>query len=406
MKLSDLLKETYIALTANKGRSILTMLGIVIGIASVVGLMSVGTGASKSITQNIEAGGANLLTISPGAQQSTGSMVRSSRGSAKTLTMDDVAAIKKQVANIDAVAPMVSGNYQIVAKGSNTNSSVTGVNADYAPARDLVATQGKFISDAQVNSNAKVAVLGATVASDIFGSDSAAVGQSIRIKNMNFKVIGVLKATGGLMNSSDDSVFIPITTDQRYFSGDAYVNTIIVKAVDQKSMTAVQSDITALLLKRHKIADSANADFSVRNMADMVAMASSITGTLTALLGAIGGISLLVGGIGIMNMMLTSVTERTKEIGLRKAIGATRRDITSQFLMEAIMLTFFGGIFGIIFGYLAAVLIAQFSTINASITVTSVLLAFGVSALVGLAFGYYPARRAAKLNPIEALRYE
>lgn len=406
MKLSDLLKETYIALTANKGRSILTMLGIVIGIASVVGLMSVGTGAQQSITENIEAGGANLLTIMPGAQQSVGSMVRSSRGSAKTLTMEDVEAIEQQVPKLAAVAPAVSGNYQVVAKNSNVNASVMGVNAAYATARDLVTTHGKFITDQQVNSNAKVAVLGATVVEDVFGESANPIGQSIRINNMNFKIIGVLEATGGMSSSSDDSVFIPITTAQRYFSGDEYVNTIIVKAVDQDSMTAIQDDITALLLRRHKITDSANADFSVRNMADLVEMASSITGTLTALLGAIGGISLLVGGIGIMNMMLTSVTERTKEIGLRKAIGATRRDITSQFLMESIMLTFFGGIFGIIFGYVAAMLIAQFSTINASITVSSILLAFGVSALVGLVFGYYPARRAAKLNPIEALRYE
>lgn len=406
MRISDLLKETYIALTANKGRSILTMLGIVIGIASVVGLMSVGTGAQQSITENIEAGGANLITIMPGAQRSIGAGVRSSRGSAKTLTVEDAAAIKKQISGLVAVAPTVTGNYQVVAKNNNVNASVLGVDAAYATARDLVATRGKFLTDQQSKSNAKVAVLGATVVEDVFGARVNPVGESIRINEMSFKIVGVLEETGGMFTSSDDSVFIPITTAQRYFSGDEYVNTIIVKAADQNRMTAIQEEITALLLRRHKISDSADADFSVRNMAELVEMASSITGTLTALLGAIGGISLLVGGIGIMNMMLTSVTERTKEIGLRKAIGAKRRDITSQFLMESIMLTFFGGIFGIIFGYVSALLISRFSTINASITVSSILLAVGVSALVGLVFGYYPARRAAKLNPIEALRYE
>jgi putative ABC transport system permease protein len=244
------------------------------------------------------------------------------------------------------------------------------------------------------------------VVSDLFGEGVNPVGQSIKTNGISFKVIGVLESTGSGFNSSDDSVYIPLNVLQRYFTGDKYLSTISVQVSDQGKMDQTEADITALLLNLHDIESEDDADFNVRNMADMVEMASSVTGTLTILLGAIAGISLVVGGIGIMNMMLTSVTERTKEIGLRKAIGAKGSDINKQFLVEAVMLTFLGGVIGIALGFIASYLVEIFLNTTTTITYSSVILAFSVSVVIGVVFGYYPARRAAKLNPIDALRYE
>lgn len=407
MTTKDLFEETYSALSSNKIRSGLTMLGIVIGIGSVIALMAIGSGAQGSIQASIESAGANLVTVYPGAQRGVGSQVSSGRGSAKSITLLDAEAVEDEVPNIKAVSPEVSGRYQITAKGTNTNTSVNGVTDSYLLARNTEIEEGAFISDGNIKSAAKVAVIGPTARDDLFGEGANALGQTIRIKQIQFKIIGVTKAKGGTgFSNPDDMIFIPITTSQRYFSGDNYVTSISIAAIDADSTKGVQEAVTAILLDRHHISDPELADFSTLNQADIIATASSITGTFTTLLAAVAGISLLVGGIGIMNMMLTTVTERTREIGLRKAIGAKRRDIEKQFLVEAVSLTFIGGIIGIILGWLVSFSVAKLGIIQTNVSIVSILLAFGVSALIGIIFGYYPATRAAKLNPIEALRYE
>jgi len=409
MKFSDITHETYAALSANKVRSGLTILGIVIGISSVIAMVSIGTGASNTISSSIESLGSNLIQITPGAQQTRGFGASSGRGGAKTLTNDDALAIAEQIADVEAVDSQVSGRYQITAKGTNTNTSVTGVTANYSQIRNVEVAEGSFISDTQNNSASKVAVLGPTTRDDLFGEGTNAIGQAIRINGLEFKIIGVTVAKGGTgFQNQDDIIYIPVRSAQRYLSlsGDQYLTTIAVQATTPEVMTQVQADITLLLLDRHKISDAALADFSVLNQNDILSTASSVTSTLTYLLAAIGGISLLVGGIGIMNMMLTTVTERTREIGLRKAIGARKRDISTQFLAEAVALTVIGGIVGIALGWLISFVVNLTGLVTTTVSLSSVLLAFGVSAITGIVFGYYPARRAASLNPIEALRYE
>jgi putative ABC transport system permease protein len=401
----DILKETYWALSANKARSGLTILGIVIGIASVITMVSIGQGAQSQIESSIQSIGSNLIVVMPGAQR--GMAVSSGRGSAQTLTMEDAEAIGNEVKNIKAVAPDVSRRYQVTAKGNNTNTQVVGTTVDYMIARNVSVAKGSFVSEQQIKSSAKVAVLGSTARNDLFGENVDAIGQTVRINNIDFKVVGITKAKGGSgPSNSDDYIYVPITSAQHYLSGEEYVSTISIAASDQKTMTAVQESITELLLKRHKISDVANADFSLMNQTDIISTASSITGTFTMLLASIAGISLLVGGIGIMNMMLTTVTERTREIGLRKAVGIRKFYINMQFLSEAVALTFLGGIIGVALGWVASILVSKFTSLTTQISLSSILLAFGVSAAVGIIFGFYPARRAANLSPMEALRYE
>lgn len=407
MTIFDLLEETYLALSANKVRSGLTILGIVIGISSVIAMVAIGQGAQGAIESQIQSIGSNLILVMPGAQRGPGVQISTGRGSARSLTGDDAEAITSQVASLEAVAPELSGRYQIASKGQNTNTQVVGVTSDYPLVRNLQIAEGDFVSEQNVRSLAKVAVLGPTVRDDIFGEGAEALGQKIRIKGVEFKVIGVTATKGGSgFGSQDDMVFIPLTAAQKFLAGDDYLTTISLKAQSAEVMSAVQEEVTNLLLDRHHLRDITAADFSILNQADIVATASSITQTFTILLAAVAGISLLVGGIGIMNMMLTTVTERTREIGLRQAIGAKKRDISRQFLTEAILLTFIGGLVGIILGWLFSFAITYFGLIQTSISLSSVLLAFGVSAAIGIIFGYYPARRAASLNPIEALRYE
>jgi putative ABC transport system permease protein len=407
MIFSDIVQETYFSLVSNKVRSGLTILGIVIGIGSVIAMVSIGQGSQNSIESSIQSLGSNLLLISPGAQRGVGVQVSAGRGSAQTLTFEDADAIAKEVALIQAIAPEVSKRYQVTAKGTNTNTQIVGTVDAYPSVRNVEIDEGSFITAQNVSALSRVAVLGTTARDDLFGSSTPAIGQTIRINKIDFKVVGVMKSKGGTgFGSQDDMIFIPISTAQRYLAGSDYVTTISVQAADKESMSIIQTDITTLLLSRHNISNVALADFSVLNQSDIVSAASSVTGTLTFLLAAIAGISLIVGGIGIMNMMLTTVTERTREIGLRKAIGAKRSDISTQFLAESVMLTFLGGIIGTLGGWLAALAVTQFVGIQTSVSGTSVLLAFGVSAAIGIVFGYYPARRAASLNPIEALRYE
>lgn len=408
MQFIDTIEETYTALSANKTRSSLTILGIVIGIGSVIALVSIGQGAQSSIQSSIQSLGSNLLIITPGAPRAAGGFgVSAGRGGAKTLTQDDADALLSGVSGVAAVASELSGRYQVTAKGTNTNTTVDGVSASYPSVRNLSVAEGDFIFDTQVQSYAKVAVIGPTTRDDLFGEGAEGVGETIRIKGIEFKVVGVTVPKGGSgFNNADDMIYIPVTSAERYLSGSQYLTTIDVQAQEASAMTQVQNDITSLLLARHKISDPTAADFSVLNQADILSSASSITTTLTYLLGAIAGISLLVGGIGIMNMMLTTVTERTKEIGLRKAIGAKNADISFQFLAEAVALTVIGGIIGIALGALVSLGVGATGLVKTSVSWEAVLLSFGVSAAIGIIFGYYPARQAARMNPIEALRYE
>jgi putative ABC transport system permease protein len=407
MRINDLFEESYSALISNKVRTSLTILGIVIGIGSVIAMVAIGQGSQNSIQASIASIGSNLLIVTPGAQRTIGAGVSAGRGSAQTLTQADADAIKAQITQAVAVSPEISRRYQVTAKGTNTNTSVVGSSPDYAVAHDLSISSGSFITSQSISSDAKVAVLGPTAATDLFGSSTDPIGQTIRINQIIFKVIGVTVAKGGSgFTSPDSNIFVPISTVEHYLSGAQYVSQVSVEADTAKDMVAVQAAITNLLLERHKISDPAAADFSVLNQADIASAASGVTNTLTALLASIAGISLVVGGIGIMNMMLTTVTERTREIGLRKAIGATRSNINAQFLTEAVMLTFTGGFMGIVLGWILSALVTKFAGIAASISTSSVFLAFGVSAAIGLIFGYYPARRASKMNPIEALRFE
>ena len=382
------------------------MLGIVIGIASVITMVSIGQGSTATIESSIQSLGSNLLVISPGASKSYGSMVRGGAGSASTLTMDDADAILSEVSNLKNVAPLISSQKQIVYKGENTNASIYGITSVYQTVKSLEVSTGSFFSETQIEKVAKVAVIGPTVSETLFGEDVDPTGLKIKIGDTQFTIIGVTvsKGTSG-MNSSDNIVYVPITVAEHYFTGSESLSSISVEVTESKYMDQAEADIEALLLERHdKDADS--ADFSIMNQAEIMDTMSSVSGTLTLLLGAIAGISLLVGGIGIMNMMLTTVTERTREIGLRKSLGARSKDVSGQFLMESISLTFIGGIIGIILGIAASYLVSTFGGTTTVVTSESVFLSFFVSAAIGIIFGYYPAQRASQLNPIEALKYE
>ena len=405
----DLFEETYWALSANKVRSSLTILGIVIGIASVIAMIAVGQGAQNSIQSSIQSAGANLLTITPGAQRGAGVTVSAGRGSAQTLLGTDATAIMESVPLVSAVSPEFTSRSQVTAKGTNTNTSVTGVQASYLTVHNVAIDQGSFITAANDTQLSRVAVLGPTARDDLFGVGSDAIGQTIVIKSQQFKIIGITVSKGGTgFNNPDDAIYVPLSTAEHFLGGDTtgYVNDIAVQVQNQNSMDEAQNEITALLMQRHNISDPTQADFSIINQADIVASASTVTNTFTILLASVAGISLLVGGIGIMNMMLTTVTERTREIGLRKAIGAQKKDITKQFLAEAIMLTFMGGVIGVFLGWLITLGVTHFANIATNVSASSIILAFGVSAAIGIIFGYYPSKRAASLNPIEALRYE
>lgn len=405
MKPQDILQETYIALSANKVRSGLTILGIVIGIGSVIAMVSIGQGASGQIQSSIEGLGSNLLSISPGFSQQGRGFVSQGRGSAQTLVNDDVKVLE-QIAGVAYISPERQARYQIISPaGNNTNSSVIGVSPEYAQVRNVLAVNGSFITESNMQSMGRVAVLGPTLAFDLF-EDQDPVGKTIRINKLNFKIIGVLQAKGsaGFFNP-DDTVFVPLTTMQKILAGGNYVSSIAISVETKDLMPQVQQKAIIALADKHGV-DPQNPDFSIVSQADIVGAATQVTNTFTILLAAIAGISLIVGGIGIMNMMLTTVTERTREIGLRKAIGAKNKDISLQFLSEAVMLTFFGGGVGILLGWIISLFVTRFAGIATQVSIQAIILAFSVSGVIGIIFGYYPAKRAALLNPIQALRYE
>ncbi len=403
MKYGELLSSAVRALRGNLLRSALTMLGIIIGIASVIMIVSLGEGASQAITSQVSSLGTNLVFVIPGTQQP-------GRISApNTLKYSDVQAmgVKNALPSISEVSAQVSLNAEIVANGQNKNVSVLGISSTYADINSLEIFQGDFIAPEDENTYSRVAVLGPTVVSDLFGADANPIGQTVTIKGRSFRIIGFTQTKGSSSFSNpDDSVYIPVTTAMKVLLGQDYVSAVLVNAKDANSVEAAKDDITTFLLDRHKITDPALADFTIRSSKDAISILGSITGILTAGLAGIAAISLVVGGIGIMNIMLVTVTERTREIGLLKAIGAKRKDILTQFLIEAIVLTVLGGIIGIILGTSFTFLITRFAPIPFILSPVSIIIAVGVSSVVGVVFGIYPALRAARLSPIDALRFE
>ena len=405
MKILDLIQETGVSLTSNKARSGLTILGIVIGIASVIAMVSIGDGAKNSIQSSIEGLGSNLLTIMPGVVQPGRGVISSGRGSAQTLTNEDADALK-DLPNVAYVSSELQRRFQITAaSGNNTNVTVVGATADYALVHNLTVDYGIFFTEQNNRSLSRVAVIGPTTTEDLFGKNQNPVGQTIRLNGINFKIIALLIPKGGAgFFNPDDIILVPLSTMQKILSGADYLSTITLTVSDKDQMPIVQEQATILLSQRHKQSDE--PDFSIISQADILGALTQITTTFTLFLASIAGISLVVGGIGIMNMMLTTVTERTREIGLRKAVGASNKDISRQFLSEAIMLTFSGGVMGLVLGWLVSKLVAKLAGIATQVSLEAVILAFGVSTAIGLIFGYYPAKRASRLNPIDALRYE
>ena len=401
-------KESFLmawaSLVANKLRSILTMLGIIIGVAAVIALVSIGNGVKQDIQNSISSLGSNLLMVMPGAPRTPG--VRPSAGSMKSLKVSDYEAISK-LDGVKAASPMTSGSYVVIYQNKNWTTTVSGVNSNYMDVNNWTMKSGRFFSDKNVQNRERVAVIGQTVVKNLFG-DEDPVGAEIRVKNIPFRIIGVLnsKGSGSMGNDQDDMVLIPYTTAMERVEGVDYLRMIYVVGKDENGIDRLQSDIENLLRVRHGIKDTNLDDFNIQNMNSIMETMEETTGTLTLFLGAVAAISLVVGGIGIMNIMLVSVTERTREIGVRKALGATYNVIVTQFLIEAVVISLMGGLIGIVLGIGASKMISVSSGMSTVISIPTIVLSFAFSMAIGLVFGIYPARKAAKLNPIDALHYE
>ena len=397
-----IIKVAFKSLFANKLRTFLAMLGIIIGVGAVISMLAMGTGAQERVMERIASMGTNLVVVRPGQRGLRGRMLDISQ----RLKLSDAKAILDQVPGVYQAAPVVRGNSQLKYFNKNTRSNVIGSSMTYFPIRNFEIEKGRSFTEGEVERMARVAVLGATTAGNLFG-ESDPIGETIKIKGINFSIIGVIKAKGSRGRyDPDDQVIIPYTTAMKQLLGLDYLHEIDIQTSDNADLEDVHKAITVLLRRLHRLLEGAADDFYIRSQEEIVEAASEVSRTFTILLGSIAGISLLVGGIGIMNMMLVTVTERTREIGVRKAIGAKNRDILLQFLVEAIVLTGLGGLMGIAFGIGAAQMIPKFTQFSTVIKLTSILLALSFSAAVGIFFGFYPARSAALLDPIEALRYE
>jgi len=413
MELREIILEGLGTLTLNKTRTGLAILGIVIGIGSVITLLSLGQATQKSIQDQIQSLGANLLTVQPGAIRQGG--VMGAMGGRTTLTLDDAKAIlsSSEVTTIKTVSPEVEKRMQVTTGKSNSNVEIVGVTPQYAEVHKIEISSGSFITQRDVDSMTRVAVLGPTTVTNLFGEGANPVSQTIRINGKTFTIVGVTVAKGGSgFMSQDDRIYVPLYTAQKQLFGISYLNSIAIEANSPEVMMEAQNQVGYLLLARHNLSDPTKADFSIMSQQDILDTASSTTKTFTTLLSGIAAISLLVGGIGIMNIMLVSVTERTREIGLRKAVGATYKEILQQFLVESILLTLLGGLIGVLIGVsvslFAGWVVSSFflETWATTIPPNAIVMAFVVSSIVGLVFGIYPARSAARLNPIDALRYE
>jgi putative ABC transport system permease protein len=393
------------ALRRNKLRSSLTALGIIIGVGSVVAMVAVGNGAQARIESQVAALGQNLLTVFAGSRRSGG--VNTGLGSASTITLADADAIAREVTDVAAVSPEVSSSAQAIANGRNWSTTIVGESLDYLKIRDWKLASGSMFTDREVRAAAKVAIVGSKTANQLFGPLNP-VGQTVRVKNIPFVIIGLLESKGAGMGgqNQDDRIIIPYTTAMKRITGERYLRSINLQIASASRMEAAQQQITSLLRQRHRLSAGKDDDFNIFNQKEIADTVGSISKVITLLLGAIAGISLLVGGIGIMNIMLVSVTERTREIGIRIAVGAQPGDIRLQFLIEAITLSLLGGLIGVLCGVGASRLVAVVADFKAIVSTGSILLAFGVSSVIGIFFGFYPAHKAASLDPIVALRYE
>lgn len=396
-------KVAFESLLLNKLRSLLAMLGIIIGVGAVISMLALGAGARGQVMQQFSAMGTNLLVIRPGQRGSGGVM----SGTQQTLTLGDAQALLREVEGVRQVAPVVGGSAQVKYFSKNARASVLGTSVTYFPLRNFVVEKGRAFTEGESDRMARAAVLGPVTAENLFGPGGDAVGEIIKLNGVNFRVVGVLKSKGdqGWANP-DDQVVVPFTTAMKQLFGVDYLREIDLQTADGVDLTQTQKSVTSILRRRHRLQPDADDDFNIRNQAELLQSATEASRTFTILLGGIASISLLVGGIGIMNIMLVTVTERTREIGIRKAIGAKRRDILGQFLIEASLMTALGGLIGVLVGVAAAEVVKSTTSYTTTVELSSVLLALGFSGSVGIFFGWYPAHRAAMLQPIEALRYE
>jgi putative ABC transport system permease protein len=403
--LFTIFRVAFKALGRNMMRSVLTMLGIIIGVGAVIAMVSIGQGAQQTISQQIASAGSNMLFVTPGAFSSGG--VRMGLGTTSHLTVEDCQAIARECPAVKYVSPVVRASASAVYGNQNWSTSVQGYDTNFSQIRLWDVERGTFFTDQDVQTAQRVCILGKTVADNLF-SGSDPVGQEIRIRNMPWRVIGVLQSKGqsGTGQDQDDTIIAPYTTVQKKMQGITFINSIMVSAISQEASSTAEAEITDLLRQRHHITNSEDDDFQVRNLSDMAELANNSNQVMTMLLASIACVSLIVGGIGVMNIMLVSVTERTREIGIRMAVGATGGDVQFQFLTEALVLAVFGGLIGIIMGTIASSVISDYLGWPTLISTTAIGAAFSFAAFIGIAAGWYPARKASRLDPIEALRYE